>query len=1096
MADQPRDPNIEAAVDPIDDVAEEFLERYRRGERPSVDEFAQRYPELAEEIRELLPTIAAMERIKDAQAERGAAPAVRRLGDFRIVGEVGRGGMGIVYEAIQESLNRRVAVKVLPQSSLMDERRLRRFEREARTAAQLHHTNIVPILGVGDQDGVHYYVMQYIRGVGLDEVMSAFGVKSHAGSSAADSLSGNRGSIAGEVAQALLVGEFCDEDLPQDTSVMSSMQMRAEPIPAGQDETLCDTNHIPEPTPEPLAASQVDKDESPGNKSSSTDATAQNEVEPNTVATDGESTPTLSVAGVAPTLGTSYWRSVASLGSQVAGALQYAHSMGVLHRDIKPANLLLDRTGVVWIADFGLAKAMEHDNVSRTGDIVGTLRYMAPEQLRGQVDARSDIFSLGVTLYELVTLSPAYSDNQRKQASISGAWDTVAPVAPRRINRQIPRDLETIILKAMAAEPNQRYADAGQLAEDLQRFIEDRPITARRVPPAERLWRWCRRNPAVASLSVTALLLLIVATVALGFAYAQASKSVSREADMRKQTEETLDDTLSGLEEVYNQFAPSSTWDSVALTYETEDGASFELQATPAIDARTVAVLERVLGIYDRLAENNSDNLRLARSAADAIRRVGDIQRRLGQKREAIDSYEKAIVRFGGLLRRGDAPDENRLEIARTYNRLAELFVSRQDRNRKTAYHEKAVQQLKPLLQSSEHAASAKFELAKTHYLLGRRGTFQWQTLSEFNRYGGPFRRGDAESWGPGRSGGPPRISDNPRGDRPPYSGPRRFNDRDETSSGRGFGRSFGNRPPVGRFPGGDVSRWRSRDSDEKRREASLSLAISYLDELKASGDERDDARYLRALCLRELSQAFDDPRREQAISLLRALFEANPGQLDFAFELCNTLAGARPWEEPADREQAVLKQLREARDLADRLTELNPENPDYAMAFARHQMSLARMMKRQLFDPKTDNDQLESAIEAALKSAANTGRRTAAKFPGVSVFRFWSLEMDHEYARWLSMTDRRYQAITVMERALQEVGEIEEFNEANQGLADGLGRLLAQLADAYMSVGDQVGAELAWYAGRYLNEQTGLFSPQFGPRPWTGNGPPRSPRP
>ena len=159
--------------EPFDALAAEFTERCRRGEHPSVEQYAREHPEHAREIRELFSVILQVEGVKASAAWSGSLAGctggnLDRLGDFRIVRELGRGGMGIVYEAEQTSLARRVAIKVLPGHGLLDARRRERFEREARTAAKLHHTNIVPIFGVGEQDGHHYFVMQYIRGVGLD----------------------------------------------------------------------------------------------------------------------------------------------------------------------------------------------------------------------------------------------------------------------------------------------------------------------------------------------------------------------------------------------------------------------------------------------------------------------------------------------------------------------------------------------------------------------------------------------------------------------------------------------------------------------------------------------------------------------------------------------------------------------------------------------------------------------------------------------------------------------------------------------------------------------------------------------------------------
>ena len=204
-----------------------------------------------------------------------------------------------------------------------------------------------------------------------------------------------------------------------------------------------------------------------------------------------------------------YHRRIARIGLQVAEALAYAHDQGVLHRDIKPSNLLMDDEGTVWVLDFGLAKAEAVGEQSASRDIVGTLRYMAPERFDGRSDRRSDVYGLGITLYELLTLRPAFDAAQ--QAALIHQVLHGAPTSPRQIDRRIPRDLETIVLKAMAKEPSARYASAHALGEDLRRFLENRTILARRSTSLERTGRWCRRNPAVAALltSVVALLTFI-----------------------------------------------------------------------------------------------------------------------------------------------------------------------------------------------------------------------------------------------------------------------------------------------------------------------------------------------------------------------------------------------------------------------------------------------------------------------------------------------------------------------------------------------------------------------------------------------------------
>ncbi|HEY2159628.1 MAG TPA: serine/threonine-protein kinase, partial [Isosphaeraceae bacterium] len=206
------------------------------------------------------------------------------------------------------------------------------------------------------------------------------------------------------------------------------------------------------------------------------------------------------------------YQTIARLGLQAAQALVYAHARGVLHRDIKPSNLLLDAAGQVWVTDFGLAKADGAEALTEAGDIVGTLRYMAPERFRGESDPRSDVYALGATLYELLTFRPAFESGDRSRLIDRILHDE--PAAPRVVDPRIPRDLETIVLKAMARTPAERYVRADALADDLSRFLDGRTILARRSVPSERLWRWCRRNPVVAGLA-TAVAALLVA-IALG----------------------------------------------------------------------------------------------------------------------------------------------------------------------------------------------------------------------------------------------------------------------------------------------------------------------------------------------------------------------------------------------------------------------------------------------------------------------------------------------------------------------------------------------------------------------------------------------------
>ncbi len=451
---------------PVEELAEEFLARRRRGEHPSPTEYAERYPHLAAEIRDLFPALLLIENLGD---DPGAATGpftaeaagcdLKQLGDFRILREVGRGGMGVVYEAEQESLGRRVALKVLPPQTLLNPKQGQRFEREARGAARLHHTNIVPVFGVGEQDGLHYYVMQFIAGQGLDLVIDQLRkLRITDGKASAPNPDGERSAVG--IAHSLLTGQFAVSD------------------PAA------DERSDPPPTPAPAVT--------PPAKSS--DSSSVNL--PGQAAGSGISSSDRQ-----------YWRSVARIGIQVAEALEYAHHQGVLHRDIKPSNLLLDVQGNVWVTDFGLAKVADSADLTHTGDVVGTLRYMAPERFAGHGDARSDVYSLGLTLYELAALRPAFAEPDRHRLVQQVTQEE--PPRLRRVSPTVPRDLATIIQKAMAREAGQRYGSAEALAEDLRRFVEDKPIRARPVGPLEQCWRWSRRNPLVASLTAAIALALL-----------------------------------------------------------------------------------------------------------------------------------------------------------------------------------------------------------------------------------------------------------------------------------------------------------------------------------------------------------------------------------------------------------------------------------------------------------------------------------------------------------------------------------------------------------------------------------------------------------
>ena len=404
----------------IDEIADDFLKERRDGLAPKIDDYIKSNSDIAEPLRDFLKMILMVDDCAgESDFQSANQPRINEgsddfptIPDYEIIREVGRGGMGIVYEAQQLSLDRTVALKLLPASLFNHPQAIDRFELEAKSAAKLHHSHIVPVFDVGNQEDNRYYTMQFIEGQSLDHVIES--IRALKGVSAADQKS------------------------------------------VGLSETV----------------------------------------------KMGLSTTT---AGRKP-----FYRNVATLGQRVANALDYAHENGIVHRDIKPSNLMLDPDNSVWIMDFGLAKTEESD-LTHTGDVVGTIRYMSPERFAGQCDQRSDIYSLGMTLYELLSQCPAFGESNRLE--LIQAIKSDEPESLRKTDKQIPRDLETIVEKAINKDPRRRYVTAGELSSDLQRFVNGQPIRARRVGSVERLWLWTRKHKALAvSLAATALL-LVSATV-------------------------------------------------------------------------------------------------------------------------------------------------------------------------------------------------------------------------------------------------------------------------------------------------------------------------------------------------------------------------------------------------------------------------------------------------------------------------------------------------------------------------------------------------------------------------------------------------------
>ncbi|MEL6108045.1 MAG: protein kinase [Planctomycetota bacterium] len=479
----------DSSTDPIVELANEYLERHRAGEAPDIEEYKRRYPDLARQIEDVFPMMLLMEdNAPSGQGEaRGHDADLDRLGDFKIRRVIGRGGMGVVYEALQESLGRHVALKVCPATVQMSPRNSERFRRESRAAAMLHHTNIVPVFAVGEEDGRLFYAMQFIRGASLDEVIRELRKLWQSSPTATTRLSARSAELHS----------------PSEASEVARSLFGRSSLNSASEDSGCETPERESAADEQLSlVPEMDR---------------PHEVNlPGVMASSASSSSSSSIG--------KYWESVAKIGLQVANALAYAHAQGTLHRDIKPSNLMLDQAGIVWVMDFGLAKSTEEDDLTRDGELIGTLRYMSPEQCAGKPEPRSDVYSLGLTLYELLALQPAFKDLHRSQ--LVRAIADQDPVPPRKINPNVPKDLETIVLKSIEKEPAKRYASPTELERDLQRFLAGEPIQARAITSLERLHKWIRRRPLVSGLTAALATVFLVSFGLVAWSWLRAEKAL------------------------------------------------------------------------------------------------------------------------------------------------------------------------------------------------------------------------------------------------------------------------------------------------------------------------------------------------------------------------------------------------------------------------------------------------------------------------------------------------------------------------------------------------------------------------------------------
>jgi serine/threonine protein kinase/tetratricopeptide (TPR) repeat protein len=614
-------------------VLETYMADLERGVAPDQQSLLDAHPDLADELFPYLESLRLLHgathdmRVarSDAGGRRGeeAGPAARQIGEYRIVREIGRGGMGIVYEAHQRSLNRQVALKILPFAAVLDQRQIARFRNEAQAAAQLHHPHIVPVFAVGQEQGVYYYAMQYIDGQSLEQTIAELRDERERG--AADSTNA-RGAANGST---------------------TTMQF--------------------------AAASRSPYRRSPPN---------------------GD-----------------LFRTVARLGKEAAEALQHAHEHGILHRDIKPSNLLVDGQGKLWITDFGLARMQSDNGVTLTGDLVGTLRYMSPEQAGGStlVDARTDVYSLGATLYELITLSHAHQGEDRPTLLRHITSDE--PVPPRKINPAVPIDLETIVLGAMAKSPNERYMSAQAMVDDLERFLAGKPTLARRPTVVDRIGKWARRHRALVAVAACAVVLLsvvsVVGMVLLAREQAQTSAALANAERSGREARDSLERADRHLREARGAV------DHFGI------GFSDKLAELPGAEGVRRDLLLDTLAYYRQFAKDAGDDPQLRQETAVAHFKSGAIAAKLGAVTDAIAEYETAQKLLKQLAEADPTRAEPRAQLGVSHNNLGLLFAGRSETDRAQREFGEAIAIQQRLVNERTRDGQFAGELAESQANLG-----------------------------------------------------------------------------------------------------------------------------------------------------------------------------------------------------------------------------------------------------------------------------------------------------------------------------------------------------------------------------------------
>ncbi|MCI0358263.1 MAG: protein kinase [Planctomycetaceae bacterium] len=554
-------------------ILDEYLLGLERGEPIEPEALLSRHPDVANQLHGYLSGLALFHQavanrppqsamIVSGGPGLGGSGLGGQLGDFQLVREIGRGGMGIVYEAVQVSLGRRVAVKVLPFAAAIDEKQITRFKNEAQAAAQIDHPHIVPVFAIGQEHGIHFFAMQLVGGQ----------------------------SLAG------LLGELRDED------------------------------------------------KEGANLSGATGRTGETH---------------------------DHVMAVARMGVQAAEALDAAHEIGVVHRDVKPSNLLLDEKGKVWVTDFGVARCKSSACLTETGHVLGSLPYMSPEQASGQpalVDHRTDIYSLGVTLYELATLRhPGEGTGHAATTELDSRskWRR-----PRFWNSSIPVDFENIVLKAMADARDERYATARELAEDLERFLDGQPILARRPSLCSRVekWVWRHKRSVAAAMGVLAMAAVGIVASLVIIASERADKDAAYRAATANHARaeknyERAEAKFQQAREVLDRFGARVN--------------QLLANKLPGAEAVRQELLAEMLPYYRAFAREAADDPALQADLALTYSKIGYLSDQLGSQADAEQAYAEARAIHQRLAQAQPWRREHLRNVALCCNNLGQVLQKR-----------------------------------------------------------------------------------------------------------------------------------------------------------------------------------------------------------------------------------------------------------------------------------------------------------------------------------------------------------------------------------------------------------------------------------